>query len=273
MDQNLKTIIEQAWDQCEQVQHNLDFQHAVNQTIDQLNQGLIRVAQYQNDKWHVDAWIKKAILLSFRLYPNTLNDHHGPAYDKIPLKFINWSQQQFFDQGIRCVPGAVVRKGSYIGRNVVLMPSFINIGAYVGDNTMIDTWATVGSCAQVGSHCHISGGTGLGGVLEPLQANPVIIEDNCFIGARSEIVEGVIVKQGAVIGMGVFIGANTPIYNAKTGETHYGEVPPYSVVIAGSMPMKKAIPDQNIHLNCAVIIKTVDEKTRSKTAINELLRP
>ncbi len=219
----------------------------------------------------VHQWLKKAVLLSFRLFPNdSIPGGPGAAtwWDKVPSKFDGWTAEDFEHAGVRAVPPATVRRGSYIAKDVVLMPSFVNIGAYVGEGTMVDTWASIGSCAQVGAHCHISAGTGIGGVLEPLQANPVIIEDNCFIGARSEIVEGVIVGEGSVIAMGVFITASTKIVHRDTGEITYGEVPPYSVVVPGSLPSDKGGPS----LYCAVIVKQVDEKTRAKTSVNELLR-
>lgn len=221
----------------------------------------------------MEEWLKMAILLSFR----TFNGRHNPAafnsFDKLGLLFDNWEAKDFQTHQIRALPGAIVRQGAFVDKDVVLMPSFINIGAHVGKGTMIDTWATVGSCAYVGANCHISGGVGLGGVLEPLQALPVIIEDNCFIGARSEVVEGVIVGGGSVLGMGVFIGASTPIFNRETGDTTYGRVPPYSVVLAGSLPCRKGTNVNNTpHLNCAIIVKQVDAQTRSKTSVNELLR-
>lgn len=273
---NLIQLIESAWEVRETLKPNLhtDLTNAIQETLKGIETGLYRVCEKTKDGWHVNQWVKKAVVLSFRLSDNRIPPHHPLAYDKVPLKFENWSETDFKNSTVRVVPGAVVRAYSYIGRNVVLMPSFVNIGAYVGDGTMIDTWATVGSCVQVGKNCHISGGTGLGGVLEPLQANPVIIEDNCFIGARSEIVEGVIVEEGSVIGMGVFLGASTPIVNRLTGEIIYGKVPSYSVVIAGTLPGKPLNNGQpGPNLSCAVIIKQVDEKTRSKTSTNELLRP
>lgn len=273
---NLIQLIESAWDVRETLRPDLhtDLTDAVRKTLKGIDTGLYRVCEKTKDGWHVNQWVKKAVILSFRLSDNRISSHYPLSYDKVPLKFENRSEADFKDSTVRVVPGAVVRAYSYIGRNVVLMPSFVNIGAYVDDGTMIDTWATVGSCVQVGKNCHISGGTGLGGVLEPLQANPVIIEDNCFIGARSEIVEGVIVEEGAVIGMGVFLGASTPIINRATGAIIYGKVPPYSVVIAGTLPGKPLSNGQpGPHLSCAVIIKQVDEKTRSKTSTNDLLRP
>ncbi len=232
----------------------------------------------------MNQWLKKAVLLSFRLSPNRLmgqgavgahdKAQPGPWWDKVPTKFQDWTDAKFMAAGFRAVPGAVVRAGAYVAKDAVLMPSFVNIGAYVGEGTMVDTWTTVGSCAQIGKHCHLSGGVGIGGVLEPLQANPVIIEDNCFVGARSEVAEGVIVREGSVLGMGVYLGQSTPIINRATGETLYGEVPPYSVVVAGNRPSANPMPGQNWSpsLYCAVIVKQVDAQTRSKTSVNELLR-
>ena len=243
----------------------------VRETIELLDNGKIKVAEKKGNEWQVNQWIKKAILLSFRL--NKMKASKGPYstwYDKIDGKTQGWSEEQVKQAGFRYVPNGVIRKGAYIAKNVVLMPSFINVGAYVDEGTMIDTWASVGSCAQVGKNCHVSGGAGIGGVLEPLQAGPVIIEDDCFIGARSEIAEGVLVEKGAVISMGVYIGASTKIVDRNTGEITYGKVPAYSVVVPGSLPNKKN-PD-GPSLYCAVIVKKVDEKTRSKTSINDLLR-
>ena len=244
---------------------------AINETIDLTDKGSIRVAEKKNGKWSVNQWVKKAILLSFRTNQMTMSK--GPYttwYDKVPGKSVNWNEADWKKAGYRHVPNGVVRRGSYIAKNVVLMPCFVNLGAYVDEGTMIDTWASVGSCAQVGKNCHVSGGAGIGGVLEPLQAGPVIIEDNCFIGARSEIAEGVLVEKGAVISMGVYIGASTKIVDRNTGEITYGKVPAYSVVVPGSLQNKKN-PD-GPSLYCAVIVKKVDEKTRSKTSINDLLR-
>jgi 2,3,4,5-tetrahydropyridine-2-carboxylate N-succinyltransferase len=249
---------------------------AVDSALDLLDKGEARVAEKQSGKWQVNQWLKKAVLLSFRL-----NDMGpiagGPGganwWDKVPSKFDGWGENRFRAAGFRAVPGCVVRRSAYIAPNVVLMPSFVNLGAYVGEGTMVDTWATVGSCAQIGKHVHLSGGVGIGGVLEPLQANPVIIEDNCFIGARSEVVEGVIVREGSVLSMGVFIGASTKIVDRDTGEIFMGEVPPYSVVVPGALPgkpMKNGQPGPSLY--CAVIVKRVDEQTRAKTSINELLR-
>ena len=239
--------------------------------LQKLDDGSSRVAEQKNGEWIVNQWLKKAVLLSFRLYPNTLIEG-GPGgarwWDKVPSKFEGWDASDFERSGIRAVPPATVRRGSYVGNDVVLMPSFVNIGAYVGAGTMVDTWASIGSCAQIGAHCHISAGTGIGGVLEPLQANPVIIEDNCFIGARSEVVEGMIVREGSVLAMGVYITASTKIVHRQTGEIIYGEIPPYSVVVPGTLPSGNDGPN----LYCAVIVKQVDEKTRAKTSVNDLLR-
>jgi len=244
---------------------------AINETIKLLDQGKIRVAEKKDGKWVVNQWIKKAILLSFKI--NKMKILHGPYtswYDKVPGKSVNWVEEDWKKAGYRQVPNGVVRKGSFIAKNAVLMPCFINLGAYVDEGTMIDTWASVGSCAQVGKNCHVSGGAGIGGVLEPLQAEPVIIEDNCFIGARSEIAEGVLVEKGAVISMGVYIGASTKIVDRESGEITFGKVPAYSVVVPGSLPNKKNPNGPSLY--CAVIVKKVDEKTRSKTSINDLLR-
>ena len=244
----------------------------ISDTIQLIDDGNIRVAEKKSNKWKVNEWIKKAILLSFKVNEQELISN-GPGkskwWDKVPSKFLDWTKKDFQKASFRVVPNAVVRKGTFIDKNAVLMPSFINIGAYVGEATMIDTWATVGSCAQIGSNCHISGGAGIGGVLEPLQASPVIIEDNCFIGARSEVAEGVIVEEGSVLSMGVYLGASTKILDRASGKIFYGRVPKYSVVVPGSLSSKKGSP---INLYCAVIVKTVDEKTRKKTSINDLLR-
>ncbi len=246
-----------------------NIRQAVAEALLLLETGQARVAEKKGAQWVVNQWLKKAVLLSFRLQDNVMMSAGETQYfDKVAPKYADWSHEQFMAAGTRVVPGAVARQGSFIGRNVVLMPSFVNIGAYVGDGTMVDTWATVGSCAQIGENVHLSGGVGIGGVLEPLQASPTIIEDNCFIGARSEIVEGVIVEQGAVISMGVYIGQSTKIYNRLTGEVSYGRVPAGAVVVPGSLPSA----DGSHSLYCAVIIKQVDEKTRSKTGLNELLR-
>jgi 2,3,4,5-tetrahydropyridine-2-carboxylate N-succinyltransferase len=248
---------------------------AVAAALELLDSGQARTAEPTKAGWKVNEWLKKAVLLSFRLNDSGLMDGTGgaPVWDKVPMKFAGWGENRFREAGFRAVPGAVVRAGSYIAPNVVLMPSFVNIGAYVGANTMVDTWATVGSCAQIGKNCHLSGGVGIGGVLEPLQAAPVIIEDDCFIGARSEVVEGVIVERGAVLAMGTFISQSTKVVDRATGQIYMGRVPAYSVVVPGSLP-GKPLPDGSPgpSLNCAVIVKTVDAQTRAKTAINELLR-
>jgi 2,3,4,5-tetrahydropyridine-2-carboxylate N-succinyltransferase len=249
---------------------------AVDEALDLLDSGKARVAERENGKWRVNQWLKKAVLLSFRLNDmGPISGGPGGAnwWDKVPSKFEGWGENRFRAAGFRAVPGSVVRRSAYIAPNVVLMPSFVNLGAHVGEGTMVDTWATVGSCAQIGKHVHLSGGVGIGGVLEPLQAEPVIIEDNCFVGARSEVVEGVIVREGSVLSMGVFIGASTKIVDRETGEVFMGEVPPYSVVVPGCMPgkpMKNGQPGPSLY--CAVIVKRVDEQTRAKTSINELLR-
>ena len=251
---------------------------AVEEALDLLDRGKARVAERSgNGAWTVNQWLKKAVLLSFRLRDN------GPIigapgdsawWDKVPTKFETWDDERFKDAGFRAVPGSIVRHSAYIAPNVVLMPSFVNLGAYVDSGTMVDTWATVGSCAQIGKNCHLSGGTGIGGVLEPLQASPVIIEDNCFIGARAEVAEGVIVREGSVLAMGVYLGASTKIIDRSTGEVFQGEVPPYSVVVSGTLPSSKPMANgqPSPSLYCAVIVKRVDEQTRSKTSINELLR-
>ncbi|WP_438750518.1 2,3,4,5-tetrahydropyridine-2,6-dicarboxylate N-succinyltransferase [Pararhizobium sp. O133] len=255
-----------------------EIRDAVEAALNLLDAGKVRVAERGSDgNWTVNQWLKKAVLLSFRL--NDMEVVKGGSgqstwWDKVPSKFEGWGESQFRDAGFRAVPNAVVRRSAYIAPNAILMPSFVNLGAYVGEGTMVDTWATVGSCAQIGSHVHLSGGVGIGGVLEPMQAGPTIIEDNCFIGARSEVVEGCIVREGSVLGMGVFIGKSTKIVDRATGEVTYGEVPPYSVVVAGSMGSGAVMPNGVVapNLYCAVIVKRVDEKTRSKTGINELLR-
>ena len=269
----IEKIINESFENKDKVNTNSDKSiiSAINETIELIDQGKIRVAEKKNGSWKINQWIKKAILLSFRI--NKMEVLKGPYttwYDKVPGKSVNWKEEDWKNAGYRHVPNGVVRKGSFIAKNAVLMPCFINLGAYVDEGTMIDTWASVGSCAQVGKNCHVSGGAGIGGVLEPLQAEPVIIEDNCFIGARSEIAEGVLVETGAVISMGVYIGASTKIIDRETGEITFGKVPAYSVVVPGSLPNKKN-PD-GPSLYCAVIVKKVDEKTRSKTSINELLR-
>ncbi len=261
--------INDAWDNRQDLTcANTDTLNLVQGVLDQLDSGHLRVAEKIDGQWQVHQWVKKAILLSFRLKDNQIMGD-TPWFDKVPLKTTHWTETDFKTAGFRAVPGSIIRHSAFIEKDVVLMPSFINVGARVGSGTMVDTWVTIGSCAQIGSNCHISGGVGIGGVLEPLQANPVIIEDNCFIGARSEVAEGVIVEEGAVISMGVFLGASTKIVNRQTGEISYGRVPAYSVVIPGTLP--GATP-QAPHLACAVIVKQVDAKTRSKVGINELLR-
>ena len=278
MHDQLAAAIEAAWDARDSVTpDSSDVRAAVNQALELLDSGAGRVAEPDgNSGWTVNQWLKKAVLLSFRLNDNAVMDYGSagaPSFDKVPLKFTGWDEARFRAAGIRAVPGAIVRRGAHVGRNVVLMPSFVNIGAHVGDGTMIDTWASVGSCAQVGKNCHISAGTGIGGVLEPMQANPTIIGDNCFIGARSEIVEGVIVGEGCVVAMGVFITATSKIVYRETGEVITGHVPPFSVVVPGALPGKPLADGRpGPSLSCAVIVKTVDAQTRSKTAINELLR-
>ena len=283
---DLAATIDEAWEQREKVspQTRGAWREAVAAALDGLDEGKLRVAEPAGGQargWQVHQWLKKAVLLSFRLNDmveipgGPLDPERGPAkwWDKVPSKFAGWSANRFRDAGFRAVPGAIVRHSAYIAPNVVLMPSFVNVGAHVGSGTMVDTWATVGSCAQIGKNCHLSGGVGIGGVLEPLQAEPVIIEDDCFIGARSEVVEGVIVEKGAVLAMGTFIGATTKIVNRATGEIHIGRVPAYSVVVPGSLP-GKPLPDGSPgpSLYCAVIVKQVDAQTRARTSINELLR-
>ena len=270
---SFEKIINKTWDNRQQVnsKSNKKLLKVINETIDLLDAGKVRVAERKNNGWVVNQWIKKAILLSFRV--NKMKISKGPYaawYDKVEGKTHKWNEKKFIKEGFRYVPNGVVRKGAYISKNVVLMPSFVNIGAYVDQGSMIDTWASVGSCAQVGKNCHISGGAGIGGVLEPMQANPTIIEDNCFVGARAEIAEGVIIGKGSVLSMGVYIGASTKVVDRATGEIHFGKVPAYSVVVPGTMPNKKN-PD-GPSLYCVVIVKKVDEKTRSKTSINDLLR-
>ena len=271
---DLEKIINDAFEDRDSINVNTagDIRNAVDETLNKLDSGNLRVCEKINNEWQVNQWIKKAILLSFRLNDNEIiKASHATWFDKVESKTANWTKDDHLKAGFRYVPDAVVRKSAFIAKGVVLMPSFVNLGAYVDEGTMIDTWATVGSCAQIGKNCHISGGAGIGGVLEPLQANPVIIEDNCFIGARSEVAEGVIVGEGAVLSMGVFIGASTKIVDRSTGEIHMGKVPAYSVVVPGTLPGKKE-GDINPSLYCAVIVKRVDEKTRSKTSINDLLR-
>jgi len=262
-------IIEQAYSSNMENMDKNEVSKTVEETINSLNSGELRVAEYIDNNWKVNQWVKKAILVSFKLRENKITDTgYTKFYDKLTSKFNNIEEEYLKKNNIRVVPQAIAREGTYVGKNVVLMPSFMNIGAYVDDGSMVDTWATVGSCAQIGKNVHLSGGVGIGGVLEPLQANPTIIEDNCFIGARSEIVEGVIVKKNSVISMGVYIGQSTKIYDRETGEVSYGIIPEGSVVVSGSLPSK----DQKYSLYCAVIVKKVDEKTRSKVGINELLR-
>jgi 2,3,4,5-tetrahydropyridine-2,6-dicarboxylate N-succinyltransferase len=274
----LQSAIETAWDARDTVTPgSTDVRDAVNEALELLDSGAARVAEPDGaGGWTVNQWLKKAVLLSFRLHDNAVVEHGSAgaaAFDKVPSKFAGWGENRFRDAGFRVVPGAVARRGSFIGRGVVLMPSFVNIGAYVGEGTMVDTWATVGSCAQIGRNVHISGGAGIGGVLEPLQAGPVVIEDGAFIGARAEVAEGVRVGEGAVLSMGVYLGASTKIVDRATGEIHRGVVPPYSVVVPGALP-GKPLPDGSPgpSLYCAVIVKTVDAQTRAKTGINELLR-
>jgi 2,3,4,5-tetrahydropyridine-2-carboxylate N-succinyltransferase len=269
----LETAIEAAWDARDTITIDTkgETRDAITATMNALDSGSLRVAERQNSgDWHVNQWAKKAVLLSFRL--NDMEQIAGGNgdtswWDKVPSKFAGWGDAQWRAAGFRAVPGSIVRRSAFIGKGVVLMPSFVNLGAYVDEGTMVDGWATVGSCAQIGKNVHLSGGVGIGGVLEPMQAGPTIIEDNCFIGARSEVVEGCIIREGSVLGMGVFIGQSTKIVDRETGDVFYGEVPPYSVVVAGSMPSKNGV-----NLYCAVIVKRVDAKTRSKTGINELLR-
>ncbi|MBF9025132.1 2,3,4,5-tetrahydropyridine-2,6-dicarboxylate N-succinyltransferase [Rhodobacterales bacterium HKCCD6035] len=271
--QKLETAIEAAWDARDSITPATtgETRDAIEETLSALDQGSLRVAERGGDgTWHVNQWAKKAVLLGFRLKDMEMqlgSPQGGSWWDKVDSKWKDWSDSDWKSAGFRAVPNCIVRRSAYIAPGVVLMPSFVNLGAYVDSGTMVDTWATVGSCAQIGKNVHLSGGVGIGGVLEPMQAGPTIIEDNCFIGARSEVVEGVIVREGSVLGMGVFIGQSTKIVDRETGEVFYGEVPPYSVVVAGSMPSKNGI-----NLYCAVIVKRVDEKTRSKTGINELLR-
>lgn len=270
--EQLKITIEQAWENRNNISPSSvdeNIFNAINQALHLLDSGQARVAEKISGEWVVHQWLKKAVLLSFRIRDNApLNDGVNQFYDKVPLKFSDYTPEQFQQEGMRVVPNAVARQGSFIGKNVVLMPSYVNIGAYVDEGTMVDTWATVGSCAQIGKNVHLSGGVGIGGVLEPLQANPTIIEDNCFIGARSEIVEGVIVEEGAVISMGVYISQSTRIYDRETGETHYGRVPAGAVVVPGSLPSK----DGSHSLYAAIIVKKVDQQTREKVGINALLR-
>lgn len=268
----LKNIIEANFLEAQNINPSNasnDLILAVEEVLEKLNSGMIRVAEKINNHWVVNQWIKKAILLSFKIFDNKIiNSDITQYYDKLNLKFTDKNSEYFKSNKLRVVPPAIARDGVYIGENTVLMPSYLNIGAYVSSGCMIDTWATIGSCAQIGKNCHISGGAGIGGVLEPLQANPTIVEDNCFIGARSEIVEGVIIGEGSVISMGVFIGQSTKIYHRETDEITYGKIPPYSVVVPGTLPSNNG----KYSLQCAIIVKQVDQKTRSKTSINELLR-
>ena len=265
-------IVNTAWDNRDKIDSKSDQSiiNAIKETIELVNKGKIRVAEKKSNEWIVHQWIKKAILLSFKTNEmQTLAGPYATWWDKVRGKTAGWGREEYKKAGFRMVPNGVVRHGAFIAKNVVLMPSFVNIGAYVDSGTMIDTWASVGSCAQIGKNCHISGGAGIGGVLEPMQANPTIIEDNCFIGARSEIVEGVIVGEGSVLSMGVFIGQSTKIVDRETGKVIFGKIPPYSVIVPGSLP---STDTKKPSLSCAVIIKQVDEKTRSKTSINDLLR-
>ena len=270
--QDLQGIIEDAFENRANINSktvSAELKDAINQVIDALDRGEIRVAEKINGDWVTNQWIKKAVLLSFRIEDNFLTEVPGGAfYDKVPLKFNGYTAERFAKEGIRAVPGCVVRRGAFLEKDTILLPSFVNIGAHVGSGTMVDTWATVGSCAQVGKNVHIAGGAGIGGVLEPVQAGPTIIEDNCFIGARSEVVEGVIVGEGSVISMGVFLGKSTRIYDRTTGEISYGRIPPHSVVVAGNLPSK----DGKYSLYAAIIVKKVDEKTLSKVGLNDLLR-
>ncbi|HAT8178698.1 TPA: 2,3,4,5-tetrahydropyridine-2,6-dicarboxylate N-succinyltransferase [Legionella pneumophila] len=269
---SLQSLIEQAFENRQNLSINTassDLINAINEVLNGLDNGQFRVAEKINGEWIVHQWLKKAVLLSFKLFPNQIIDAgFCQFYDKIPLKYTDCSHEWFQQSGVRVVPHAMVRYGAYVAKNTVLMPSYVNIGAYIDEGVMVDTWATVGSCAQIGKNVHLSGGAGIGGVLEPLQANPTIIEDNCFIGARSEIVEGVIVEKNSVISMGVFLGQSTKIYNRITGEISYGRIPAGSVVVAGNLPSH----DGSHSLYCAVIVKQVDEKTRAKVSINDLLR-
>ncbi len=268
----MQNIIEQYFEERQTLTPSgapTELIHAVAEVIDKLDSGQLRVAEKIGDQWQVHPWIKKAILLAFKLYPNRLIESGcSQFYDKMSLKFSDLDAQTYEKMGVRVVPQAIARRGAYIAKNTILMPSYVNIGAYIDEGTMVDTWATVGSCAQIGKQVHLSGGVGIGGVLEPLQTNPTIIEDNCFIGARSEIVEGVIVERGSVISMGVFIGQSTKIFNRQTGEITYGCIPAGSVVVSGSL----AASDHSHSLYCAVIVKKVDEQTRTKVSLNELLR-
>jgi len=273
MSDQLQAVIDRAWEERERVgpETRGEIRSAVDAAIAALDSGEARIAEKAGNNWTVHQWLKKAVLLSFRLNPmEAIAGAPGGAHwwDKVPSKFAGWGEKEFAAAAFRAVPGAIVRRGAFVAPGAVLMPSFVNIGAYVGEGTMVDTWATVGSCAQIGRNVHISGGAGIGGVLEPLQAGPVIIEDDCFIGARSEVAEGVVVERGSVLSMGVFLGASTKIVDRASGEVMYGRVPAFSVVVPGALPGKEGAPA----LACAVIVKRVDERTRSKTSINELLR-
>ena len=275
MTQALQTVIENAWEtraELSVASAPAEIRDAVNHIIDQLDSGKARLAEKVDGNWVVHQWIKKAVLLSFRLNDNVpMGEGALTFFDKVPSKYGSMTPEQLKSTGVRVVPPAVARRGSFQAKNVILMPSYVNIGAYVDEGTMVDTWATVGSCAQIGKNVHLSGGVGIGGVLEPLQANPTIIEDNCFVGARSEVVEGVIVEENSVLGMGVYLGQSTPIFNRETGEITYGRVPSGSVVVSGNLP-KKTASGQDYSLYAAVIVKRVDAQTRSKTSINDLLR-
>ena len=273
MGPEVQQLIDRAWEESDSIGPDSrgEVRQAVDSAIAALDSGELRIAEQSDGRWVVHQWLKKAVLLSFRLSPmEVISGAPGGAHwwDKVPSKFASWGEREFAAAAFRAVPGAIVRRGAYIAPGAVLMPSFVNIGAHIGSGTMVDTWATVGSCAQIGKNVHISGGAGIGGVLEPLQAEPVIVEDDCFIGARSEVAEGVIVERGSVLSMGVFLGASTKIVDRASGEVHYGRVPPYSVVVPGTLPGRDGGPA----LACAVIVKRVDERTRSKTSINELLR-
>jgi 2,3,4,5-tetrahydropyridine-2-carboxylate N-succinyltransferase len=273
MNETQRSVIEQAWEERDSLGPATkgEVRQAVDAALAALDCGEVRIAEKVGDDWVVHQWLKKAVLLSFRLNPMEMisgGPSAGHWWDKVPSKFVGWGEKEFAEAAFRAVPGAIVRRGAYVAPGAVLMPSFVNIGARIDEGAMVDTWATVGSCAQIGRNVHISGGAGIGGVLEPLQAGPVIIEDDCFIGARSEVAEGVIVERGSVLSMGVFLGASTKIVDRATGEVHYGRVPPYSVLVPGALPGKDGDPA----LACAVIVKRVDERTRSKTSINELLR-
>ena len=268
----LEAIVTQAWNERDTLTPDSSgpFRDSIVEAIEQLNSGKSRVSEKKDGEWHVNTWLKQAVLLYFRLHNNDVIEGQFKAFDKVPLKCEKWTQEDFQQAGFRLVPGGIIRTGSYIAPDVVVMPSFVNIGAYVGAKTMVDSGVTVGSCAQIGKNCHLSSNVLIGGVLEPLQAQPTIIEDNCFIGATTSVTEGAIIEEGSVLSMGVMISASTPIINRETGEVLYGRVPPYSVVIPGTKPSK--FGEHGLSLNCAVIIKQVTSETRSKTSINELLR-